>query len=552
MNIYAKEVWRFVRRASSEKVRTLEQFQTISNNFLCAFAPLREKTNSKVNNYRYYQKMKKLAITSIILLLTVLNSCQNSVPEPQTDWSAIAGTTSHALIENYWNEDQNYFNYQNDGQSAEFHYWPQAHALDVLLDAYSRTGDDYFLMYIYDWFEGVPEKNGGSFLNRYYDDMEWNALAMLRAYRLTGDEKFLEAVEIVWNDIQTGWNENAGGGLMWRKGEPYGKNACSNGPAAILAARLFRENKNFEDLEWAKRIYQWKREMLFDKETGAIWDNVKETDNGLNFNKDWIFTYNQGTFIAAAVELFDLTNDSTYLQDAIKATDYTLNQLSTADEILKSEGDGDGGLFKGIFIRYFTQLIQHHALPREKKQEYVDFLFHNAQTLWNQGTDKERMLFGSYWKTKPEGAVDLTIQLSGAMLMEAAAELFSAGYSQGMALSDFPAWSGNPVFEGWYADPEVIVYDNKYWIYPTYSAPYEEQVKFDCFSSPDLVNWTKHENIIDTTESIISCGRKAAGPAPTTVWPMPLPTIRSGRLSDRVPFCSRIRKWLPVPGIIRC
>lgn len=62
------------------------------------------------------------------------------------------------------------------------------------------------------------------------------------------------------------------------------------------------------------------------------------------------------------------------------------------------------------------------------------------------------------------------------------------------------AWSGNPVFEGWYADPEVIVYDDKYWIYPTYSAPYEEQVKFDCFSSPDLVNWTKHENIIDTSE----------------------------------------------------
>ena len=59
-------------------------------------------------------------------------------------------------------------------------------------------------------------------------------------------------------------------------------------------------------------------------------------------------------------------------------------------------------------------------------------------------------------------------------------------------------WSGNPVFEGWYADPEVIVFGDKFWIYPTFSAPYGEQVKFDCFSSPDLVNWTKHENIIDT------------------------------------------------------
>ena len=57
----------------------------------------------------------------------------------------------------------------------------------------------------------------------------------------------------------------------------------------------------------------------------------------------------------------------------------------------------------------------------------------------------------------------------------------------------------NPVFEGWYADPEGIVFDNKYWIYPTYSALYEEQVFFDAFSSPDLVNWTQHGRILDTS-----------------------------------------------------
>ncbi|HAX97089.1 MAG TPA: arabinan endo-1,5-alpha-L-arabinosidase, partial [Prolixibacteraceae bacterium] len=56
------------------------------------------------------------------------------------------------------------------------------------------------------------------------------------------------------------------------------------------------------------------------------------------------------------------------------------------------------------------------------------------------------------------------------------------------------------VFEGWYADPEAIIYGKKYWIFPTFSAPYEKQVKFDAFSSKDLVNWTKHERIIDTTE----------------------------------------------------
>ncbi|HZG26058.1 MAG TPA: glycoside hydrolase family 43 protein [Chitinophagaceae bacterium] len=58
--------------------------------------------------------------------------------------------------------------------------------------------------------------------------------------------------------------------------------------------------------------------------------------------------------------------------------------------------------------------------------------------------------------------------------------------------------SGNPVFAGWYADPEGIIFNKHYWIYPTFSAPYKDQVFFDAFSSPDLVNWTKHHRILDT------------------------------------------------------
>ena len=57
---------------------------------------------------------------------------------------------------------------------------------------------------------------------------------------------------------------------------------------------------------------------------------------------------------------------------------------------------------------------------------------------------------------------------------------------------------GNPVLEGWYADPEAVIFGDRYWIYPTYSAPYDEQVFFDAFSSPDLVEWTKHPRILDT------------------------------------------------------
>ncbi len=54
----------------------------------------------------------------------------------------------------------------------------------------------------------------------------------------------------------------------------------------------------------------------------------------------------------------------------------------------------------------------------------------------------------------------------------------------------------NPIADGWYADPEARKYNGKYYIYVTQSKPFEEQKNLDMFSSSDLENWEKHENII--------------------------------------------------------
>ena len=82
--------------------------------------------------------------------------------------------------------------------------------------------------------------------------------------------------------------------------------------------------------------------------------------------------------------------------------------------------------------------------------------------------------------------------------------------------------SGNPIVEGWYADPEAIVYGDRYWLFPTFSDDYPvpkpidestltprqklainrrylRQTFIDAFSSPDLVHWTKHARVLDIT-----------------------------------------------------
>ena len=88
------------------------------------------------------------------------------------------------------------------------------------------------------------------------------------------------------------------------------------------------------------------------------------------------------------------------------------------------------------------------------------------------------------------------------MFLKKALLSLASGLACHVALAQQPAKpaarAGNPVFPGWYADPEAAIFGSQYWIYPTYSAPYEKQVYLDAFSSPDLVHWTKHPRIIDT------------------------------------------------------
>ncbi|KAE8319804.1 glycosyl hydrolase [Aspergillus transmontanensis] len=75
--------------------------------------------------------------------------------------------------------------------------------------------------------------------------------------------------------------------------------------------------------------------------------------------------------------------------------------------------------------------------------------------------------------------------------------------------------SGNPVINGWYADPEARIFDTTYWLYPTYSAAYETQTFFDAFSSPDLLTWTKHPYILNLTAIPWSTNRAAWAPSVT-------------------------------------
>lgn len=363
-------------------------------------------------------------MTLLFLLASVLTSCQHGQnPTGSYTWAATADSLQEATYKKFISANGQYF-IQNTTGNTTFNYWWNAHALDVLVDGYLRTKNPVYKQRMIALLNGVKTTNGGALPNEYYDDMEWMALACLRAHNATGDAAFLEATSLLWTDVQGAWNlSGANGGLAWRKTQMDYKNTPANAPAVILAARLYRLNKKAADLEWAKRIYTWLRATLVDPATGLVWDGINREGHG-QIDKGWKFTYNQGIFIGAALELYKITGEQTYLNDAIHTADYAIGNFAI-NGILRPEGKGDAGLFKGILVRYLALLAEEPKLATDKSKAYHQFLRFNAEALYRKGIQRPALLIDANWaQAAADGtSIDFSTQLSGLMLIETAAVL---------------------------------------------------------------------------------------------------------------------------------
>ncbi|QGQ95621.1 glycosyl hydrolase [Paenibacillus psychroresistens] len=356
---------------------------------------------------------------------------ENETIKPQTNipqdlWEQRANLAQEGLITQFWNQKRNMFDNLSpcyDLCNERFHYWWQAHAVETLVDALVRTGDVQYSQYLADFYQGIVEHNGGVLPNELYDDMEWMAIGWLRAYQATKLDTYKQAALTLWEDIKGGWNDNQGGGIAWQKSQLDYKNTPANAPAVILAARLFAEFGNADDLTWAKKIYDWQREHLVDPDSGFVWDGMNRLGDG-QIDYTWEFTYCQGVYIGAGVELYRITGDKAYLNDASRTLHAAKLRLANpVTGILPVEGAGDGGLFKGIMIRYVGELV----LEDPTQSEALDLLKTNAASLWDSGRDAKRQIFSDTWTSVPDPAVELSVNLSGVILVEQMARLEKSG-----------------------------------------------------------------------------------------------------------------------------
>ena len=372
-----------------------------------------------------------------------------------------ADAMDQALIDNFWGAsfperpDRYFFNKMSrQADLGTGDYWPQAHAVDVITDAYLRTKDDKYRQMFDLWYQGMPRFNpnarqgrrrGDPWWNVYVDDMEWHCLALVRVYEATGETRYLNKARQTYADwIWTQWSpedeEPWHGGITWKTDVAKSKNACSNGPAAIVAARLAQfasvdasnaKNKSADEYqEEALKIYRWEREYLWNSETGAIFDNMNREGRIGRFS----LSYNQGTFIGAAVELFRLTKDPSLLDDAVLTARFATGPLSRRNRgVLSDAPDGDGGLFHGIFFRYLANLTVLPELDGDARQELTDYLLRSATVMVRQGVNPETAIYAGRWR-RPQPANEpsaLTPHLTGCMLIEAACKVMAASDGNG-------------------------------------------------------------------------------------------------------------------------
>ena len=236
------------------------------------------------------------------------------------------------------------------------------------------------------------------------------------------------------------WVPEDGGGIPWRKQDQF-FNAPANGPAGIFLARYG------DRLRRAEQIGDWIDRTLIDPETHLVFDGIKA---GSLVRAQ--YTYCQGVVLGLETELAARTDSAARQRHAARVHRLVaaVNEHMAPSGVLQGSGGGDGGLFSGITARYLALVAT--ALPGERAEDVAaratarKIVLASAKSAWDYRQTVDGLpVFGAFWDRDAElptaggsdegaaaqfvaGAVssseiaerDLSVQLSGWMLMEAA------------------------------------------------------------------------------------------------------------------------------------
>jgi hypothetical protein len=238
-----------------------------------------------------------------------------------------------------------------------------------------------------------------------YDDQMWLVRELLEAYKLTGNEQYLEKAEYLTEYVLDGWdctrdaNGAELGGIPWGPGYVT-KHACSNGPMVsplVWLHELYKEKndevtyryidaadkqtrvatpvkKSDYYLDFARKIYAWQKNQLL--RADGVYDDMRggcspgspqtETVNGSLYRKGTTcqdrvgpaITYNSGSMLSGGADLYRATGDNIYLEDAKKLSDASFQYFAKLGQTKAGyytyDISGFRNWFNGVLMRGYV------------------------------------------------------------------------------------------------------------------------------------------------------------------------------------------------------
>ena len=219
------------------------------------------------------------------------------------------------------------------------------------------------------------------FINNYYDDEGWWALALIRSYDVTQNTEYLDMAEHIFDDMKNGTDDTCGGGIWWSKDKTY-KNAIANelylSVGASLANRVPSSKQYY--LGIAQNQWNWFKGSGMINSHNTINDGLTISSGSCTNNGKTVWSYNQGVVLGGLVELNKANGNAALLSEASTIATAAIGALSQ-DGILHESCEpncgSDGNQFKGIFMRNLMYLQQ--AAPQSAFSAYMT---KNANSIW--------------------------------------------------------------------------------------------------------------------------------------------------------------------------
>ncbi len=246
-----------------------------------------------------------------------------------------------------------------------------------------------------------------------YDDQQWLVRELIESYRITGEEKYLEKAEYLASYVIDGWDTTLDekgvehGGIVWGPGY-YTKHACSNGPfisPLVWLSDIYKDtgetveyryidtdrsrktrimDKSEYYLMYAKKVYDFQKTNLLKKADGVYWDMLGAKGfNGDNIAYEIVggvtyrghnehqnptgeaYSYNSGTMLSGAADLYAATGEQKYLDDmkllSANAFRYFAKKSSKYPELYEYSVTGFNNWFNGVLMRGWVDVSAHYS-----------------------------------------------------------------------------------------------------------------------------------------------------------------------------------------------